>query len=86
MLVLVLRDGRDGSQGHLLLILVTHSGLLLGPLNLVDAIVQTVLKGLTDLDQKRRNIMKIFQAGCVGGHCDVGSVKSFIKGPIFAVE
>ena len=30
-------------------------------------------------------IMEIHQTGCDGGHCTVGGVKSFIKGPIFAV-
>ena len=29
--------------------------------------------------------MEIHQTGCDGGHCTVGGVKSFIKGPIFAV-
>ena len=30
-------------------------------------------------------IMEIHQTGCDGGHCTVGGVKSFIKGPSFAV-
>ena len=34
-----------------LLTLLAEAGLLLGPLNLVDAIVQTVLKRVSELDQ-----------------------------------
>ena len=44
---------------HLLLRLLAEAGLLLGllgPLNLVDAIVQTVLKKVSELDQISENL------------------------------
>ena len=42
---------------HLLLRLLAEAGLLLGPLNLVDAIVQTVLKKVSELDQISENLV-----------------------------
>ena len=72
--------------------LVAEVGLLLGSLNLVNAVVQTVLENRKNLDHKYSRqgdlkyiIKEIHQIGSDGGHCTVGAVKSFIKGSIFAV-